>query len=237
MTYGHAHAEHYDLVFRSRGKDWPAESARIAALVRDRAPAAATLLDVGCGTGAHLVTFAKTFDTVAGVEPAEAMRGIAADRIGAGQVHPGDMREFDLGRTFDAVTCLGFAIAYMPDAAALDTAVARMAAHLSPGGVLVVEPWWGPEEFIDGYVGGHLVREDGLVISRVTHSVRRDGATHMRIHFVVADADGIRQFHEDETNTLFTDEQYRAAFERAGLAVTRVHDRDAHPGYLVGVKG
>ncbi|MEU6647378.1 class I SAM-dependent methyltransferase [Saccharomonospora sp. NPDC046836] len=236
MAYSHAHAELYDAVFLSRGKDWAAEAEQITAMIRARRPGARTLLDVGCGTGAHLAAFATMFDHVEGVEPAEAMREIARERLAGTAVHPGDMREVRLPRTFDAVTCLGFAVAYMPDSAALDTAIARMAAHLEPGGVLVVEPWWTPETFLDGYVGGHLVRENGRVVSRVTHSIRRGGATHMRIHFVVADAGGIRQFHEDEVNTLFTTEQYRAAFDRAGCEVEAVPGAAQLPGYLVGVR-
>ena len=236
MAYSHAHAELYDVVFRSRGKDWAAEAAQITAMIRARRPDARTLLDVACGTGAHLEGFATTFDHVEGVEPAEAMREIARERLAGVEVHPSDMREISLLRTFDAVTCLGCAVAYMPDSAALDIAIARMAAHLVPGGVLVVEPWWTPETFLDGYVGGHLMRENGRVVSRVTHSTRRGDATHMRIHFVVADAAGIRQFHEDEVNTLFTTEQYRGAFERAGCAFERVPGAAHLPGYLVGVR-
>lgn len=236
MAYDRDHAELYDVVFRSRGKAWEAEAERITEMIRSRRPDAGALLDVGCGTGVHLQTFGKLFDHVEGVEPADAMREIAVDRLGPASVHPGDMRELALDRRYDAVTCLGFAIAYMPGTGDLDTAVARMAGHLTPGGVLVVEPWWTPEKFIDGYVGGHMVHEDGRIISRVTHSVRRDGATHMRIHFVVADATGIRQFHEDERNTLFTAGEYEAAFDRAGCTVERVPGPADHPGYLVGVR-
>lgn len=236
MAYGQAHAEFYEDLFRSRGKDWAAESQLITDMVRARRPGASALLDVACGTGAHLETFARLFDHVEGVEPAAAMREIACRRLPGTAVHASGMCELRLRRTFDAVTCLGFAIAYMRDTAALDAAIARMAAHLVPGGVLVVEPWWTPERFIDGYVGGHMMRENGRVVSRITHSVRHGGATHMRIHFVVADADGIRQFHEDEVNTLFTDGQYATAFDRAGCDIERVPGAEDLPGYLVGVR-
>lgn len=236
MSYSDDHAEFYDVVFLSRGKDFAAEAKHLAALITARRPDAGTLLDVACGTGAHLEAFAHHFAHVAGVEPAEPMRRLAQARPGVTAVHPGDMRDFAVDGTFDAVTCLGFALGYMPDADALDAAVAHMARHLTPGGVLVVEPWWSPERFLDGYVGGHLVREDGRVISRVTHSVRDGLTTRMTIHFTVAGPAGVRQFSEVETQTLFTDEQYQRAFERAGCSAERVPGPPDHPGYVVGAR-
>ena len=79
--------------------------------LRSRLPAAKSLLDVACGTGAHLETFAKLFEHAEGLEFAPAMREIAERRLPGLAVHGGDMRGFDLGRAFDAVTCLGNAVA------------------------------------------------------------------------------------------------------------------------------
>ncbi|MEU6714642.1 class I SAM-dependent methyltransferase [Nonomuraea sp. NPDC046802] len=234
MGYGNEHAELYDIVFLSRGKSWEKEAELLGQMIKSRNPAAASLLDVACGTGAHLEYFVKTFAHVEGVEPAEAMREEAEARLSGPSVHAGDMRTFDLGRTFDAVTCLGFAVGYMTSQDELDTAISRMAAHLSRDGVLIVEPWWSPERFIEGYVGGHMVHEPNRVISRITHSTRQGNATRMTIHFVVAQASGIREFHEVEVVTLFTDEEYTTAFERAGLNVERLPGPADHPGYLVG---
>ncbi|GAA4423383.1 class I SAM-dependent methyltransferase [Actinokineospora soli] len=236
MSYSDDHAEFYDVVFLSRGKDWVAEAKELTGLVKARRPGADSVLDVACGTGAHLEAFAEHFAHVAGVEPADAMRRLAQDRPGVRAVHPGDMRDFTADRAYDAVTCLGFAVGYMPDEAALDAAIAHMARQLVPGGVLVVEPWWSPEKFLDGYVGGHLVREDGRAISRITHSVRDGDKSRMTIAFTVAGPGGVRQFHEVETQTLFTDGQYLRAFERAGCPAERVAGPPDHPGYLVGVR-
>ena len=52
-----------------------------------------------------------------------------------------DMTSFDLGRRFDVVTCLFSSIGYVGTAERLDQAIATMAAHLEPGGTLIVEPW------------------------------------------------------------------------------------------------
>ncbi|GAA4092506.1 class I SAM-dependent methyltransferase [Actinomadura miaoliensis] len=242
MQYGPGHAEFYDLVFRDRGKDFAAEARALAGMVRDRAPAARSLLDVACGTGAHLETFREIFDDVAGVELADAMRRVAESRLPGVPLHAGDMRRFDLGRTFDAVVCVGNSVACMPTADDLRAAIARMAGHLAPGGVLVAEPWYFPADFIDGYVDGHQMKADGRVISRITRSVREGDRTRMEVRFTVADREGITDFTEVLHVTLFERHEYEAAFTKAGCSVEFVpalrlaNGRPNGPGLFVGVR-
>lgn len=54
-------------------------------------------------------------------------------------VRQADMTRMKLGRTFDAITCLGFSVNY-PDDAGVRAALSRMAAHAAPGAVLVLRP-------------------------------------------------------------------------------------------------
>jgi 2-polyprenyl-3-methyl-5-hydroxy-6-metoxy-1,4-benzoquinol methylase len=241
MEYGSDHAAFYDVVFRSRGKNFEAEAEAVTRLIRSKLPTAKSLLDVACGTGAHLETFARLFEHTEGLELAPAMREIAEQKLPRLTVHQGDMRDFNLGRTFDAVTCMGNAVACVSSPDELDTAIGCMAEHLVPGGVLVAEPWWFPENFIDGHVGGHLVNEDGRVISRTTHSTRQGRKTRMEIKFVVADSSGIKEFTDVLVVSLFTRDEYLAAFERAGCTVEFVEGlrleggRPNAPGLFVGV--
>ncbi|MFC9087309.1 class I SAM-dependent methyltransferase [Nocardiopsis dassonvillei] len=239
MPYGTEHAEVYDTVFRSRGKDFTAEAEAVTQLIRSRAPDSTSVLDVACGTGAHLEELAKRFEHTEGLEYAPAMREVALRRSSHLTVHHGDMRDFDLGRTFDAVISLGNSVSCVTDASELETAVARMAAHLAPGGVLVIEPWWFPDNFIDGYVGGHLVEEERRIISRVTHSSRRRNRTRMEVRFTVAEPSGITEFTDVLDVGLFERTEYTAAFERAGCTVELlpaldIRGRPNGPGLFVG---
>src|SRR5699024_8220003 len=112
------------------------------------------------------------------------------------RLHCEDMRTFTLGRTFDAVTCMFGSVGYTRDEEELNATVERFALHTRPGGVVVVEPWWFPEHFTDGYVAGDLSQEEGRTITRVSYSTRRGNTTVMRVHFTVADASGIQEFTE-----------------------------------------
>ena len=226
--FGPDHADVYEVTYRSRGKDWAAEARDITERVRALRPDAGSLLDVACGTGAHLDTFRTYFGHVEGVEVAPAMRERAELRLPDVRIHDDDMRFFDLGRSFDVVTCLCTAVGYLDTVDEMRDAIRCMADHLTPGGVLVIEPWWLPEQFIEGYVGSDLVHDGERTLARVSHTRRHDRAAHMEVRWLVGDPTGLRSFTITEVFALFTKDEYFAAFEDAGCAV------DYHPGWLTG---
>jgi ubiquinone/menaquinone biosynthesis C-methylase UbiE len=225
-------ADVYDLIYQDR-KDYGAEAATVAALIRARRPDAASILDVACGTGAHLEEFARHFRRAEGVDLSESMSALARRRLPGVPLHRGDMRSFRIDARFDAVVCMFSSIGYLSTTEDLDRALSSMSRHLTPGGVVVVEPWWTPETFADRYVSGHVVTRDGRTVARVSHSTRDGDVTRMEIHYLVADGEGIRHHSEIDRLTLYTAEQYEDAFVRAGAKVEYVPN--AGPGYYVGV--
>ncbi|MET9374308.1 class I SAM-dependent methyltransferase [Streptomyces sp. NPDC002992] len=235
--FGHDLADVYELVYRSRGKDWAEEAAETSRLIRERLPAADSLLDVACGTGAHLETFDGLFGHTEGLELSAAMLERATGRLPGVPLHQGDMRAFDLGRSFDAVVCLFTAIGYLRSLADMRAAVATMARHLRPGGVLVVEPWWFPELFLDGYVAGDLASDEHRTVARISHSTREGRTTRMEVRFVIGEAGGIREFTEVDLLTLFTREEYLAAFADAGCPAEYLRPEWTARGLFVARRG
>ncbi|MFI2040067.1 class I SAM-dependent methyltransferase [Streptomyces bottropensis] len=235
-AYSDEHAAVYDLIHTARSRNWAAEAEAITDLVTARHPRAASLLDVACGTGKHLESFARRFHHVEGVELSDGMIRIARQRLPRTTVHHGDMRTFDLGRTYSALTCLCFSAAYMTNTDELGRALRTMARHLEPGGVLVLEPWWFPEKFLDGFVAAAVAEEKGRAVSRLSHSVRDGNATRMTVRYTVADsARGISEFTTYEVLSLFGADEYRAAFRSAGLTVTYLEGGPNGRGLFVGV--
>ncbi|MET8260572.1 class I SAM-dependent methyltransferase [Micromonospora sp. NPDC005553] len=237
MTYTAEFAEIYEFIYRSRGKDWAAEAETLTRLIRDRRPEAASLLDVACGTGAHLATFAGTFDEVAGVELSEPMRATARTRLPGVPVHDGDMRDFRLGRRFDAVTCMFNAIGYLGSVAELRQAVWSMAQHLEPGGVLVVEPWWFPERFLDGHLAVDSDTDGTRAVARMSHTTRTGRMSHLEVRFLVGDAGGIREFTQTSHLMLFSRDEYLGAFADAGCPAEFLDDGLTGRGLFVGQRG
>ncbi|AUS81210.1 SAM-dependent methyltransferase [Actinoalloteichus sp. AHMU CJ021] len=229
-------AEVYELIYRSRGKSWAGEAEETARLIRARNPSASSLLDVACGTGAHLETFGTLFDHVEGLEIAKGMRTVARERLPGVSVHAGDMRDFDLNRTFDAACCMFNSIAYLTSVADMSDAVRAMGRHLAPGGVLVIEPWWFPERFIEGYVAADAGAEDGKAVVRMSHSTREGDSTRLEVRFMVGDADGIREFTQTSMLRLFTKDEYLEAFAAAGCPAEYLEGGLTGRGLFIGVR-
>lgn len=213
--YGRA-ADVYDLIYDGIGKDYEGESREVAAAVHARRPGARTLLDVACGTGAHLVHLRSTFDEVEGVELSGAMADRARRRLPDVPIHTGDMRTFDLGRTFDAVVGLFSSIGYTRTPEDLARALARMTAHLVPGGVLVVDGWYEPDAWRTGYVTPDAAHDEDRAVARVSRSLRVGRTSVLDQTWLIATAEGVDTVVERHELGLFTAAEVEAGFTAAG---------------------
>ncbi|WP_049871797.1 class I SAM-dependent methyltransferase [Catenulispora acidiphila] len=114
-------------------------AAAIVALADRHGPAGAdSLLDVGCGTGAVLEQLACKYSKSAGVDLLPGMIEISRERRPQLETYVGDMRTIRLGRSFEVVTCIGNALAYLTAPDDIEAAFATFAGHCVPGGVLVI---------------------------------------------------------------------------------------------------
>jgi hypothetical protein len=119
---------------------------------------------------------------------------------------------------------------------ALEAAVAAMARHLEPGGVLVVEPWLSPEAVTVPHVGAVFVDEPELKIARV-NTIEVDGRTSsFDFHYVVGTPAGVEHFVEHHELALFTHEEQLAAFRAAGLEVEHDEEGLMGRGLYIGLK-
>src|SRR4030081_3763170 len=82
----------YDLIY-SKHKDYPAEAREVHALIQSRKPGAHSLLDVACGTGAHLLHLRPWYDVV-GLDSDPGMLREALGRLPGARLVEADMRSF-----------------------------------------------------------------------------------------------------------------------------------------------
>ena len=209
-------ADIYDAIYSF--KDYAAEAAAIDSLIQKRKSGAKTLLDVACGTGAHVEHLSHYYDAE-GLDLDGGMLEIARARLPEASLHKGDMTSFELDKTYDAVTCLFSSIGYVETEANLRSAIDTMAKHLEPRGVLIVEPWFEPDAFRDGHIDMTLVDEPDLKVARMNVSTIEGGISVLNFQYLVTRPDGISHFAETHRCGLFTKDQHIAAFEAAGLAV------------------
>jgi len=222
-------AAYYDALYS--WKDYEAEVAKLQDLIQRHSLGASTLLDVACGTGKHLELLRRSFG-VEGVDLDPELLRIAAERNPGVPLHRGDMMSLDLGRTFDVVTCLFSSVAYMQTPDRLNLAIQHMAAHVAAGGVLMVEPFFGPEEFRPGEPWASFVDEPDLKIARMDVPTTQGHVGLITFHYLVATSEGIEHFTEEHRLGLFTDHQYRDALSAAGLQLLQEADLMGRGLYL-----
>jgi len=210
----------YDLLY---GSDrYESEARDLVALIEQHAPGARTQLDVACGTGGHLRQLKSRFDVV-GVDLDAGMLEQARAHDASIEFVEGDMRSFNLHRTFDAVVCLFSSIGYMLSEEDLHAAVANLGRHLSDKGVLIVDGWVRPDEW-KGDVGldAMLGEDDNTKVTRVSRSVREGNRTILNMEYLIATQDAIEHIAERHELRLHTPEEYDAAFAAAGLKTVKV---------------
>ncbi|MFV9507933.1 MAG: class I SAM-dependent DNA methyltransferase, partial [Oscillochloridaceae bacterium umkhey_bin13] len=155
-------AQFYDALYHF--KDYAAATTQLRSLVERYHPTARSLLDVGCGTGLHLVHLRQHFE-VEGLDVSPEMLAVARERCADIPLHEHSMVDFQLDHRFDVIGCLFSSIAYVKTAANMRQAVATMAKHLQPGGLLIVEPWFSPESYWVGRVTANFVDQPDLKIA------------------------------------------------------------------------
>jgi SAM-dependent methyltransferase len=155
MTVFGDYSRYYNLLYLD--KDYVGEAAYVLGLIRRHAPQASSLLDLGCGTGVHACEFARAgYDTL-GLDRSENMLVQAREKqkrrdsgeLGRVAFAQGDIRSFELSRTFDAIVALFHVISYLPTDDDLDATFGQIQKHLNPGGILIFDFWYGPAVLTD----------------------------------------------------------------------------------------
>ena len=134
MTDYAAFARFYDRIMGDRSE----EVERIQSYIAEFHPAAASVLELGCGTGALLAGLAESYD-VAGLDRSPEMLEIAARRLPSAQLSRADITSFRLSRRFDVVICMFDTLNHVPDFSGWQALFGRAHEHLAPGGLFIFD--------------------------------------------------------------------------------------------------
>jgi SAM-dependent methyltransferase len=148
-------------------------------------PAGATVLDAGCGTGAHARALAAAGYRVTGADASAAM--LAQARLaetrdtGTPRAAAVEWVECDVanaaaigGRRFDAVLALGNVLPAFGDADAVHRGLVALVARTNPGGVLILQ-----------YLNGERIHARGRLVAKGSDS--ETGDVWLRHHFEAGD--------------------------------------------------
>ena len=218
-------------------KDYGAEAAKLTAFVHQYSRSTGQrLLDVACGTGLHL-SYLKQHFQVEGLDLDKQILAIARQRNPEVPLHQADMTDFNLGHTFDVVTCLFSAIGYVKTLDNLARAAQCMAQHVTPGGVLLIEPWFTPETWRPGTVHARFIDEPALKIARINTSVVDGRLSSMDMHYLIGTPAGTEHYVERHELGLFTSDEMTDALTACGLEVTYDATGLTGRGLYIGQRG
>ena len=124
----------YDIV--NQNKDYSRETDFLEKLFRDRK--IETILDVGCGTGTHMKLLEEKGFECNGVDLNQEMLEVAREKV-KGELIQADMKNFDLNKKYDAVTCLFAAFNHLKNREEAKKALKCFKKHLNEKGFLLID--------------------------------------------------------------------------------------------------
>lgn len=127
-------ANHYDAVVGQRED----VAVFLRKLLKGFAPKAKTLLELGCGSGSMLKILSKSYDAT-GIDQSKGMIALARKKAPRAKVSVGDITNFNLKKTFDAVICPFDTINHVTSFALWKRVFENAHAHLSPNGVFIFD--------------------------------------------------------------------------------------------------
>lgn len=219
-------ARYYDEIYSY--KDYRTEVQRLLAIIRGNLQSRGNrLLDIGCGTGRHIEYLKKHF-YVEGLDISEEFIEIARQRNPDITFHQADMKDFELGHTFDVVTCLFSSIGYVRTLDNLSRAITCMKHHLKPGGTLIIEPWITPDKWKPGSVHAMLIEKPDLKIARVNTTFVDGRISWFEFHYLIGTPIGTEHFVERHELGLFETDEICSVLVKAGLKV--IYDTEGLTG-------
>ncbi|WP_194778168.1 class I SAM-dependent methyltransferase [Pararhodonellum marinum] len=207
-------ATFYDALYHF--KDYEEASEKLVTLIKQYRPEAKTLLDVGCGTGKHL-SFLSRHLQAEGLDLDLGLLEVARKRCPDLTFYHGDMCQFQLDQQYDAVVCLFSSIGYVQTKENLSKAIQNMVNHLVSGGFLLIEPWLYPDQYWEKHLVANYADQPDLKIAWMYVQEREGDTSLFDIHYQVGTKDGIENFQEIHQMGLWSDQEYRDAFQKAGI--------------------
>lgn len=230
-------AAYYDAIYAAL-KDYRNEAHSVARLLREARPDCQRVLDVACGTGEHAryLNGAHGFD-VDGIDLDPQLLRIARSKRPGGSYWQADMVDFELGQRYDAVISLFSAIAYAGTLPRLRQALACIRRHVAPGGVVLVEPFLGPQDIRQSKSDRLTVDVGGVRVTRTARSEVIDRLFRLHLDYRFEGPSSIERASEVHDLGLFTVNEMLDSFGAVGLKASYHDDGPSGRGLYVATAG
>ena len=164
----------YDIIYET--KDYEAECDFLEEIFKKNNKTIKTILDLGCGTGSHLIALAKRGYQVTGVDQSQYMLDCAQEKINQNKVKAdlirGDICSVNLETKFDAIISMFAVMSYQVTNKMLSDACSNPISHLKPAGMFIFDGWHGPGVLTDKPVQSYkIIHSDNKEIIRFTEPI------------------------------------------------------------------
>ena len=183
------------------------------------------VLELGCGAGNLAGRFEAAGYEYVGIDSAEPMLQIARRENPTIAFSHGDMRQFDVGKRFDAVLIGGRSFTYMTSNADVMGALRCVRRALRPKGVLILDNFDAEAIFRD--ISRPLrdrVQRDGMTITRLskrTPNLTTGWTWNWDAEYVVDDRGRRRVFRDRSILRAFTRDELKLFLMLAGFTTIR----------------
>lgn len=147
-VFQNLYANAYDELYSD--KDYGAECGLIIKLIGDSDINVNLILDVGCGTGGHLIPLAQQGYHLTGVDPSSSMLDLASAKVIDSQIDDyvelvnANAAEFSCSKEHDFAIMMFAVIGYHTSNAEVIACLRNIKKHLRTGASLVFDFWYGP---------------------------------------------------------------------------------------------
>jgi SAM-dependent methyltransferase len=148
-VFNEIYAEQYDILYSSKNYHLECNVIEEAFKLYCQANPA-TILDVGCGTGGHVIEMARRGYETTGVDLSQSMLDIASSKINYElfPINPkffcGDIRNFKTNFQYDAAIMMFAVIGYLTTNQDVLAGLKNVRKHLKKGALLICDFWSGP---------------------------------------------------------------------------------------------
>jgi len=126
----------YDIIYRN---SYEKQASIFERLIKKHKPSGNRLLDMCCGTGAHLNIYKHLGYEITGVDLSKAMVEKAKRRLKSAEIIQGDMRTFSPEEKYDIITCHSFSILHNTNFEDLVQTLVNFFHSLKKDGILIFD--------------------------------------------------------------------------------------------------
>ncbi len=151
------YSKYYDLIYDD--KDYKKEALYIHKLIKTFNNSAVNILDLGCGTGKHLIELSKLGYKGVGLDQSISMIDYANSNLKSLSSHiknildfqVSDIKHFNCNQYFDVITCLFHVINYLHTDNEYRSTIQNISLHLEKGSIFIFDFWYGPSVLRNGF--------------------------------------------------------------------------------------